>query len=89
MDKRNIISYYTYRRFANKHGVKNKTITGKPVTYNKLKHRVDHFENEKHCDINNNDTITEHNLHNHIIKYMNCEIDDNELNTVMHNYIGV
>jgi hypothetical protein len=92
MDKRNIISYYTYRRFANKHGIKNKTITGKPVTYNKLKHRVDQFENKKRSDMDNNntltDTITEQQLHNNMVKYINCEIDENEMNNIIHHYIG-
>ena len=89
MEKQQPRSYYTYLRIANKHDIKDKTITGKPVTYNKLKHRVDQFENKNHCNINNNDTLTEHNLHNHIIKYMNCEIDENELNNFIHQYIGV
>ena len=93
MDKRNIISYYTYRRFANKHGVKNKTITGKPVTYNKLKHRVDQFDNKKRSDMINKNTlteaVTEQHLYTNIVKYINSEIDDNELNNIMYHYIGV
>ena len=48
MEKQKPRSYYAYRRIANKHDIKDKTITGKPVTYNKLKHRVDQFENKSH-----------------------------------------
>jgi hypothetical protein len=92
MDKRNIISYYTYRRIANKHDIKVETITGKPVTYNKLKHRVDDFERKKLGNMNNNnvltEAITEQQLHNNIVKYINCEIDENEMNNIMYHYIG-
>ena len=40
---------------------------------------------------NNNtltDTITEQQLHNNMVKYINCEIDENEMNNIMHHYIG-
>ena len=49
MDKPNIISYNTYRRIAKTHDIKDKTITGKPITYNKLKHRVEHVERRHRC----------------------------------------
>jgi hypothetical protein len=88
MDKRNIISYYTYRRIANKNNTKVETITGKPVTYNKLKHRVEQFENKKRSNMNNNKTITEQQLHTNMVKYINCEIDENEMNNIMYHYIG-
>ena len=72
MDKRNIISYYTYRRIANTHDIKVEAITGKPITYNRLKHRVDQFENKKHSNINKISTlteaITEQQLHNNMQK---------------------
>ena len=92
MDKRNIISYYTYRRIANKHDIKVETITGKPITYNRLEHGVDQFENKKHSNINKTNTltgtITEQKLHSNMLKYINGEIDDNELNNIMYHYIG-
>jgi hypothetical protein len=47
MDKPNIISYNTYRRIAKTHAINDKTITGKPITYNKLKHRVDNYMNKQ------------------------------------------
>ena len=89
MYKQNTRSYYTYRRIANKHDIKVETITGKPITYNKLKHRVDQFENKKRNDLDNNNTLTEKHMINHMIRYMNCEIDDNELNNIMYHYVGI
>ena len=92
MDKRNIISYYTYRRIANKHDIKVKAITGKPITYNRLKHRFDQFENKKHSNMNKintlTETTTEQQLHNNMLKYINHQIDETELNDIMYHYIG-
>ena len=42
-----IISYNTYRTCANKYNIKYKTNNGKPITYNKLKHRIDDYMNKK------------------------------------------
>ena len=42
-----IISYNTYRKHAEKYNIKDKTKNGKPITYNKLKHRVDDHLNKK------------------------------------------
>ena len=93
MDKRSIMSYYTYRRIANKHDIKYETITGKPITYNRLEHRVDQFENKKRSDMTHENTlteaITEQQLHHKMLKYINSEIDENELNNIMYHYIGV
>ena len=58
MYKQNTRSYCTYRRIANKHDIKVETITGKPVTYNKLKHRADQFEHKKRSNMNNNNALT-------------------------------
>ena len=93
MDKRNIISYYTYRRIANKHNIKVETITGKTITYNRLKHRVDQFENKKHSNMNKigtlTETLTEQQLNNNMLKYINSEIDEDELNNIMYHYSGI
>ena len=88
MDEQKPRSYYTYLRIANKHDIKDKTITGKQITYNKLKHRVDQFENKKRSNMNTNKTITEQQLHTNMVKYINCEIDENEMNNIMYHYIG-
>ena len=93
MDKQNVISYHTYQRIAIKHDVTYETITGKPVTYNKLKHRIDQFEHKKRSDMTNKNTlteaVTEQQLYTNIVKYINSEIDDNELNNIMYHYIVV
>jgi len=34
------------------------------------------------------ETITEQQLHNNMLKYINSEIDDNDLNNSMYHYIG-
>ena len=87
MDEQNTRSYHTYRRIANKHDLKVETITGKPITYNKLKHRVDQFDNKKRSIMNNN-ALTEQDMRNHMVKCINCEIDENEMNNIIHHYIG-
>ena len=90
-----IISYNTYRSYSKKYNIKYKTNNGKPNTYNKLKHRVDDHLNKKKNKTNNYDArlcIDEHipskqQLHNYMIKYVNGEINENELNKVMHRYV--
>jgi len=93
MDKQNVISYHTYQRIAIKHDIKYETVTGKPVTYNKLKHRIDQFEHKKRSSMNKRNTlteaITEQQLHDNRVKYINSEIDEHELNNIMYHYIAV
>ncbi len=43
--KSQIISYNTYRRIAKKHNIKDETSSGKPVTYKKLRNRIQHHKN--------------------------------------------
>ena len=38
--KSHIVSYNTYRRLAKKHDIKDETSSGKPVTYKKLRNRI-------------------------------------------------
>ena len=71
MDKPNIISYYTYRKLANIYDIKYKTKSNKPVTYNKLKHRIVQFESKKHI------LTDKQQLHNNMIKYIDGLIDEN------------
>ena len=48
-----IISYNTYRKHAKKLNIEDKTIIGKPSTYNKLKHRTnDHLNKSKIKNVN-------------------------------------
>jgi hypothetical protein len=83
LDKQIIRSCYTYRRIVNKHDIKHETITSKPIIYNKLKHRVDQVERKTHINVNRINTLAEEQVHNNMIKYINGEIDDNELNDIM------
>ena len=39
------VSYNTYRRIAKKYGVKDTTSSGKPVTYKKLRNRIQNRKN--------------------------------------------
>ena len=41
------ISYNTYRKLAKKYNIKDRTNNGQPVTYNKLKHRVDDYMSKR------------------------------------------
>ena len=77
-----IISYNTYRKHAKKYNIKDKTNNGKPITYNKLKRRVDQFESKKH------QPSKKQLLHNTIRQYLGDEIDYNVLNEAMYHYIG-
>ena len=43
--KSQITSYNTYRRIAMKHDIKDKTSSGKPVTYKKLRNRIQNHMN--------------------------------------------
>ena len=43
--KSQITSYNTYRRIAMKHDIKDKTSSGKPVTYKKLRNRIQNRRN--------------------------------------------
>ena len=50
-----IISYHTYRKHAEKYNIKDKTKNGKPITYNKLKHRVEQFKSKTNSKRNKYD----------------------------------
>jgi hypothetical protein len=87
-----IISYNTYRKHAEKYNIKDKTKNGKPITYNKLKHRIDDYLNKKKNKTNNYDKhipelSSKQQLHNYMIKYINGEINEQFLNKVMHRYV--
>ena len=70
--KSQIISYNTYRRIAKKHNIKDKTSSGKPVTYKKLRNRIQHRKNvlKKRSA---NEIMT------WLIAYLNDKIDHDEL----------
>ena len=70
--KSHIISYNTYRRIAKKHNIKDKTSSGKPVTYKKLRNRIQNHKNlqkKKQKD----------GIMSLMIKYLNDKIDHEKL----------
>ena len=74
--KSQIISYNTYRRIAKKHNIKDKTISGKPVTYKKLRNRIQNHKNVSKKR-NTNEIMT------WLSAYINDEIDHDEMMSKM------
>ena len=71
-----------YKRLAKKYQIRQYTDNGKKITYNKLKHKVIDYENKKH-------KLSEtQKLHNCIVQYLSDNINENELNNAMYNYMG-
>ena len=70
--KSHIISYNTYRRIAKKHDIKDKTSNGKPLTYKKLRSRIqNHMNVSKKRNTNGFMSL--------LIAYMNDKINHDEL----------
>ena len=74
--KAHIISYNTYRRIAKKHNIEDKTISGKPVTYKKLRKRIQNHKSV--LKKRNPDRIM-----SLLIAYLNDKIDHDELMSKM------
>ena len=70
--KSQIVSYNTYRRIAMKHDIKDKTGCGKPVTYKKLRNRIQNHKNV----LKKRNTKGIMSL---LIAYLNDKIDHDEL----------
>ena len=70
--KSQIVSYNTYRRIAKKHNIKDKTSNGKPVTYKKLRNRIQNHKNVLKKRNTNR-------LMSLLIAYLNDKIDHDEL----------
>jgi response regulator of citrate/malate metabolism len=77
------MNYNKITRYCDKYNIKRYTDLGVPLTYNKLKHRVDQFENKKHK------LSRKQQIHNNILKYLEGEIGENELNNAIYHYIGI
>ena len=70
--KLHIGSYNTYRRLAKKHDIKDTTNSGKPVTYKKLRNRIqNHMNVSKKRNTNG--------IRSLMMKYLNDKIDHDEL----------
>jgi len=79
--KSHIISYNTYRRIAKKQNIKDKTISGKPVTYKKLRNRIQNHKNlqkKKEKD----------GIRSWLIAYLNDKIDHDELMSKLNEQIS-
>ena len=68
--------------YCDKYNINRYTPNGKPLTYNKLIHRVEQFESKKHKLSQTQKT------YNSIFKYLKDEIDEHDLSKAMHHYIG-
>jgi hypothetical protein len=72
LQKSQIVAYNTYRRIAMKHDIKDKTNNGKPLTYKKLRNRI-----QNHMNVlkkrNTNGILSL------VIAYLNDKIDHEEL----------
>ena len=75
--KSQITPYNTYRRIAMKHDIKDKTSSGKPVTYKKLRNRIQNHKNVlKKRNTNGIMSL--------LIAYLNDKIDHDELMSKLH-----
>ena len=70
--KSQIISYKTYRRIAKKHNIKDKTNNGKPVTYKKLRNRIEQCKHK-------NKSKQEDGIMFLLMAYMNDKINHDDL----------
>ena len=76
------MNYNRILKYCDKYNIKRYTDNDKPLTYNKLKHVVEHFEHNKHK------LSQKQQIYNSIKQYIENYIDDNDLSKAMHHYIG-
>ena len=75
------VSYNTYRRIAKKYDVKDTTSSGKPVTYKKLRNRIQNRQNV--LKKRNTNRIMEV-----LLAYLNDKIDHDELMSKLNEQIS-
>ena len=80
--KSQIVSYNTYRRIAKKHDIKDTTSNGKPLTYKKLRNKI---QNHMHVLKKRNTN----GIMSLMIKYLNDKIDHNELMSKLNEQINL
>ena len=76
-----VISYSTYRRIARKHNIKDTTSNGKPVTYKKLRNRIQNHKSthkKKQAD----------GIMSLLITYLNDKIDHDEFMSKLNEQIN-
>ena len=76
------MNYNRIITYCDKYNIKRYTDNDKPLTYNKLKHVVEQFENTKH------QLSQKQRKYNSILKYLEDEIDELVLSKAMHHFIG-
>jgi len=80
-----VISYNTYTKYARKYNLKRYTDNGQPITFNKLKKKVENHRCHKVKQLTKKQQI-----HNSIVKYICSDInDDDDLFAHMVNYVIV
>ena len=77
------MNYNKIITYCNKYNINRYTEFGKPLTYNKLKHVISDHTSKKHKP------SQKHIIYNSILKYVEDEICDNELDNAMRHYIGI
>ena len=80
--KSQIVSYNTYRRIAKKHNIKDKTSNGKPVTYKKLRNRI-----QNHKNVSKKRTTD--GFKSLLIAYLNDKLDHNEMMSKLNEQINL
>ena len=76
------VSYNTYRRIAKKYDVKDTTSSGKPVTYTKLRNRIQNHKNVlKKRNTNRIMSV--------LLAYLNDKIDHDELMSKLNEQINL
>ena len=76
-----VISYSTYRRIARKHNIKDTTSNGKPVTYKKLRNRIQNHKS-KHKKKQADEIMSL------LITYLNDKIDHDEFMSKLNEQIN-
>ena len=74
--------YNQILKYCKKYNINVYCENGKKLTYNKLRHIVNNHTNKKHK------LSQKQKIYNNILKYLEDDIDENELSNAMHHYIG-
>jgi hypothetical protein len=76
------MNYNKMKTYCNRYNIKRYTDFGKPLTYNKLHHIVNDHINKKPK------LSQKQQIYNSIKQYLEDKIGDDELNDVIHHFIG-
>ena len=76
------MNYNKIIKYCDKYNIDRYTYNGKPFTYNKLTHLINDHTNKK------NKLSKKQKIYNSILKYLEDDIGENELNNAIYHYIG-